>query len=83
MESEIFKEDSVSSVEIVNVRNGRELRDFIRLPWSIYRGNPYWVPPLIIDVQKLLNKQKNPYQLKNSRLQAPALIGCDDKGKWA
>jgi len=23
------------------------------------------------------------YQLKNSRLQAPALIGCDDKGKWA
>jgi len=61
VESEIFKEDSVSSVEIVNVRNGRELRDFIRLPWSIYRGNPYWVPPLIIDVQKLLNKQKNPF----------------------
>jgi hypothetical protein len=30
-----------------------------------------------------VNGKPRPYQLKNSRLQAPALIGCDDKGKLA
>lgn len=35
--------------------------DFIKLPWKIYKGDQYWVPPLIMDRKKLLNKQKNPF----------------------
>ena len=34
---------------------------FIKLPWELYKGNPYWVPPLIFDVRKNLNPAKNPF----------------------
>jgi hypothetical protein len=31
------------------VKNKKDLLAFVRFPWQIYRGNPYWVPPLIKD----------------------------------
>lgn len=31
------------------VKNQQDLMAFIRFPWKIYRGDPYWVPPLIKD----------------------------------
>lgn len=34
---------------------------FIKLPWSIYKGDPFWVPPLIFDVRKNLDPAKNPF----------------------
>jgi hypothetical protein len=37
------------------------MRDFIELPFSIYRNDPNWVPPLRSEVRRALNKKKNPY----------------------
>jgi len=34
---------------------------FIRLPWRLYRNEPMWVPPLISERKKHLNREKNPY----------------------
>lgn len=34
---------------------------FIKFQWKPYEGNPYWVPPLIMDRKKLLNRKKNPF----------------------
>ncbi len=34
------------------VRSGADLRDFLRLPWHIYRGDRDWVPPLISDIEQ-------------------------------
>ncbi|MBM4340886.1 MAG: N-acetyltransferase [Deltaproteobacteria bacterium] len=31
------------------VKEKQDLMTFIRFPWKVYRGNPYWVPPLIKD----------------------------------
>jgi hypothetical protein len=31
------------------VKTRRDLMAFIRFPWKVYQGNPYWVPPLIKD----------------------------------
>ncbi len=45
------------------VQSRRDLSSFVKFPWQIYRGNPYWVPPLIADVKKLLDRQKNPFFL--------------------
>lgn len=56
----------MSKVEIIEVKTSRQLREFIRLPWTIYRGNPYWVPPLIMDMTKLLDKKKHPFFLHSS-----------------
>lgn len=36
---------------------------FIKLPWSLYQNEKYWVPPLIFDVRNNLNTVKNPFYL--------------------
>ena len=37
------------------------MRQFIRLPWKIYRNDPYRVPPLLLDMKALLNREKHPF----------------------
>lgn len=51
----------MDSVAVAPVTNGRDLRDFIKLPWSIYRKDPRWVPPLIRDMKALLDRSTNPF----------------------
>jgi len=46
-------------IQIVESRN--DLNKFIRFPWGIYKDNPFWVPPLIYDRKKLLDKVNNPF----------------------
>ena len=48
-------------VQIAPVREGSDLEAFVRLPWAIYRSDPYWVPPLISDVKKLLDRSHHPF----------------------
>jgi hypothetical protein len=38
------------ALTIEEVKNRKDLMAFIRFPWRIYRGNRYWVPPLIKDL---------------------------------
>ncbi|PLX43991.1 MAG: N-acetyltransferase [Hyphomicrobiales bacterium] len=38
-----------------------DLDSFIRLPWTIYRHDPAWSPPLILERREHLNPDKNPY----------------------
>ncbi len=42
------------------VRSGHELEEFIRMPWRIYKNDPFWVPPLHLERRMHLSK-KNPY----------------------
>lgn len=37
-----------------------DLRDFIRLPYEIYRDDPFWVAPLRSEVKGQFNPKKNP-----------------------
>jgi GNAT superfamily N-acetyltransferase len=39
----------------------RDERAFIKFQWVPYRGNPYWVPPLLMDRRKLIDRRKNPF----------------------
>lgn len=48
-------------VEIREVASKGELRDFIRLPWKIYRDDPNWIPPIIADVKATLDREKSPF----------------------
>lgn len=34
---------------------------FLRLPWRIYADDPNWVPPLLVEQRKLLNRKKHPF----------------------
>jgi hypothetical protein len=48
------------SVEIRPVQGKRALKAFVRFPYSIYKDDPCWVPPLDIDDLTTLSKDKNP-----------------------
>jgi GNAT superfamily N-acetyltransferase len=49
------------AVEIIPVDTPALEKRFIRFPWSVYRGDPVWVPPLLMDRKDFLNPQKNPF----------------------
>jgi GNAT superfamily N-acetyltransferase len=51
----------VASVEVSQVRTGKERNVFIRFPWRIYRNDPAWVPPLIIERKAFLDRQRHPF----------------------
>lgn len=48
------------AVVIKEVISRRELKEFVKLPFRLYRGNPYWVPPLIRDELETLDPKRNP-----------------------
>ena len=39
----------------------RRSKEFVELPYRLYRDDPYWVPPLRIAVKELLDRAKHPY----------------------
>jgi hypothetical protein len=52
------KENDIMDVTVVQISNKKQLKQFVHFPWKIYKDNPYWVPPLIGDKLKFLDKQK-------------------------
>lgn len=51
----------MSSIHIRTVVTKSDRDRFIKFLWTIYEGNPAWVPPLLMDRQKIMDKQKNPF----------------------
>ena len=47
-------------LQITPVKDRQEQNQFIRLPWSIYRNDPAWVPPLMLERREHLSPH-NPY----------------------
>jgi GNAT superfamily N-acetyltransferase len=45
------------------VRSRRDLMRFIKLPWRLYRNEPRWVPPLISERKRHLDRKHNPFFL--------------------
>ena len=39
----------------------RQVRQFLDLPFRLYRGTPQWVPPLAMDASRPLNRRKHPF----------------------
>jgi hypothetical protein len=48
------------STSITVVESRSELKSFILFPHRLYRGNPCWVPPLIMDERDTLSAGRNP-----------------------
>jgi len=51
----------VRETQISPVSSKSELEEFIAFPWRVYKGDPYWVPPLISERKQFLDPQKNPF----------------------
>ncbi|WP_127019068.1 GTP cyclohydrolase [Flagellimonas beolgyonensis] len=47
-------------VTVKQVQSKSDLKDFVKFPFSLYKGSPYWVPPIIKDEMESFDKSKNP-----------------------
>ncbi|HYC78306.1 MAG TPA: N-acetyltransferase [Planctomycetota bacterium] len=50
-----------SAPVVEEVRSARDLDAFIELPYTLYRGDPHFVPPLRYDVRLRLDRRRHPY----------------------
>ena len=48
-------------VEVSEVVSTAERNAFIKFPWQIYRHDPAWVPPLILERKEFLNPKRHPF----------------------
>lgn len=48
-------------IKIQPVTTAQELRQFIKLPFELYKNDPLWVAPLISEQKRFLNPKFNPY----------------------
>ena len=48
-------------IDVTSVQSPADLKAFISLPWTIYRNDPHWVPPLRSDIKKRLDKSRYPF----------------------
>lgn len=51
----------MSSFFVKPVQNSRERRQFVELPWKIYRQDPNWVPPLRMNLEELVGFRPHPF----------------------
>ena len=52
---------------VLPVTRSRQMKDFLRLPFAIYREDPNWVAPFHSEVRRVLDETRNPY-FKNAKL---------------
>ena len=45
---------------IKEITSKSDLKKFIKFPFSLFKDNPYWIPPIINDELEGFNKNKNP-----------------------
>jgi GNAT superfamily N-acetyltransferase len=51
----------LGGIEVVGADNPKALKQFVELPYRLYRDYPHWVPPLRIAVKELLDRAKHPF----------------------
>jgi hypothetical protein len=51
----------MSDIIIKKVESKSDLMKFIKMQWYIYKGDAHWVPPLIMERKKILDKKKHPF----------------------
>jgi hypothetical protein len=50
-----------SPIEVIALRGRRDRNRFVDLPYRLHRNDPNWVPPLRRDMQRLLDRRRNPF----------------------
>lgn len=57
------------AVKVREVKNKNDLKTFVRIPFKIYEGNSFWVPPLIKEEYEIFSPDRNPaYESADTRL---------------
>lgn len=51
----------MSDIEISEVSSRHDRDAFIKFPWRIYKDDPVWVPPLLLERKEFLDRKKHPF----------------------
>ncbi len=51
----------MSQIEVSPVSCRKDRNAFIKFPWQIYKNDPAWVPPLILERKAFLNRKRHPF----------------------
>lgn len=49
------------SISVQPVSTKSQQKAFIKFPWKLYKGDPNWIPPLIMNIKELLNYKKHAF----------------------
>ncbi|HOM19137.1 MAG TPA: GNAT family N-acetyltransferase, partial [Thermoguttaceae bacterium] len=55
----------MDSVVVKPVQTRQEKRAFLNFPWTLYKDDPYWIPPLRIDQKEMVNYKPHPFYIRN------------------
>ena len=55
----------MNNIVIQRVATSRQKKLFLELPWTIYRNDPNWIPPLRIDQKENVGYSHNPFYDRN------------------
>jgi hypothetical protein len=59
-EKRVSMQENRGELSIRRVQNGKQLRDFLQLPATLYAGDPNWIAPLGLEQRQRYSK-KNPF----------------------
>jgi hypothetical protein len=48
-------------IQPIDTTSKKEVERFVQFPYRLYKDEPHWVPPLLMDARMFLNKAKHPY----------------------
>ena len=55
----------MNEIVIQRVTTARQRKQFLQLPWSLYQGDPNWIPPLRLDQKENVGYIHNPFFEQN------------------
>lgn len=53
----------MNRLQISSVQSSADQREFLLFPYKLYKRDPYWVAPLLLDQKALFNTAKHPFYL--------------------
>jgi GNAT superfamily N-acetyltransferase len=53
--------NTYTELEVSPVSSRADLKAFMKLPWKIYQKDPHWVPPLLSELEKVLDPKQHPF----------------------
>jgi GNAT superfamily N-acetyltransferase len=56
-----LQESTMLKVEKIDTENKAQVKQFVELPYRLYRSCPLWVPPLYMDAHLPLNRKKHSF----------------------
>lgn len=73
----------MSELVVKRVTTRRQRKQFLEFPWTLYRGDPHWIPPLRANQKELVGYRRHPFYERNQVQTFLACRGNDVCGRIA